>query len=74
MLLRPAGAARPGGQLQGRAVHQRLPSATQSSWWSELLERAIHTNKLSASEGLSGRCTMAQMPILQALSVVEVAA
>eukprot|EP01046_Picozoa_sp_COSAG06_P062014 COSAG06_NODE_13823_length_1215_cov_3.380824_2_plen_316_part_01 len=40
------------------ALVKRLPSATQSSWWSELLDHAIRLCKLNASVGLSERDTM----------------
>jgi len=56
------------------ATIKRLPSPTQSSWWSELLDHAIRMSKLNASEGLSGRDTMAHHMITHWLSVVEVAA
>eukprot|EP01046_Picozoa_sp_COSAG06_P062270 COSAG06_NODE_13985_length_1199_cov_929.434545_1_plen_399_part_11 len=56
------------------AMVKRLPSATQSSWWTELLGHAIRMSKLNASAGLSGRDTMAQISFVQSLSVVEVAA
>ena len=56
------------------SMAKRLPSATQSSWWSELLVHAIRMSKLNASAGLSGRDTMAAVTFTQPLSVVEVAA
>ena len=53
---------------------KRLPSATQTSWWSALLDRAIHTAKINASAGLSGRKTMAWLPVVHALGIVDFAA
>eukprot|EP01043_Picozoa_sp_COSAG02_P050627 COSAG02_NODE_5226_length_4525_cov_2103.337551_2_plen_310_part_01 len=60
------------------ACVKRLPaapqSAIQSSWWSDLLDHALRLAKLNASAGLSERSTMASVPILQAISIVELAA
>eukprot|EP01046_Picozoa_sp_COSAG06_P069480 COSAG06_NODE_18968_length_859_cov_52.610526_1_plen_258_part_10 len=56
------------------SMAKRLPSATQSSWWSELLDLAIRMSKLNASAGLSGRETMSGVVCVQALGPVEVAA
>eukprot|EP01046_Picozoa_sp_COSAG06_P054484 COSAG06_NODE_9716_length_1830_cov_40.072581_1_plen_457_part_10 len=53
---------------------KRLPSLTQSSWWSELLGHATRMSKLNASVGLSGRDTMVHNTFVSSLSVVEVAA
>eukprot|EP01046_Picozoa_sp_COSAG06_P005739 COSAG06_NODE_259_length_18912_cov_53.912614_18_plen_1085_part_00 len=53
---------------------KRLPSVTQASWWSELLDHAIRLVKMNASAGLSGRETMNVNPFAHSLSVVEVAA
>eukprot|EP01046_Picozoa_sp_COSAG06_P032344 COSAG06_NODE_3225_length_5655_cov_4263.650108_1_plen_304_part_10 len=52
---------------------KRLPSAVQSSWFHELRIHAIRMINLNASAGLSGRTTMAVMPVVMALGVVEVA-
>ena len=53
---------------------KRVPSATQCTWWSELLDLAIRLAKLNASAGLSGRDTMSHFPVAFALSNIEVAA
>ena len=53
---------------------KRLPSAKESSWWSELLDLAIRMSKVNASAGLSGRDTMCFYAILQAFGIVELAA
>eukprot|EP01046_Picozoa_sp_COSAG06_P007873 COSAG06_NODE_392_length_16344_cov_4.086981_12_plen_1028_part_00 len=53
---------------------KRVPSALQSSWWSELLDRAIRNSKLNAAVGLSERSTMSVYPIHLSLLVVEFAA
>eukprot|EP01046_Picozoa_sp_COSAG06_P043917 COSAG06_NODE_5830_length_3253_cov_113.318643_1_plen_1084_part_11 len=55
-------------------VARRVPSAAQSSWWSELLDRAIGVSKMNASAGLSGRDTMNMFAVMYALGIVEVAA
>eukprot|EP01046_Picozoa_sp_COSAG06_P022315 COSAG06_NODE_1723_length_8586_cov_69.274420_1_plen_379_part_10 len=56
------------------AVVKHLPSATQTSWWPELLEHAIRMCKLNASVGLSERDTMGFVPFLHAGGIVEFAA
>ena len=53
---------------------KRLPSATQCSWWKDVLDQAIRMSKLNASEGLAARDTMAHVMFVHLLSVVEVAA
>ena len=53
---------------------KRLPSATEASWWSELLDRSIRLVKLNASSGLSGRDTMSYMALAHSISMVELAA
>ena len=53
---------------------KRLPSATQSSWWPELLEHAIRACKLNASAGLSERDTMVFFQFMNAGGIVELAA
>eukprot|EP01046_Picozoa_sp_COSAG06_P107485 COSAG06_NODE_53825_length_297_cov_2032.984848_1_plen_76_part_01 len=53
---------------------KRLPSATEASWWSELLDHSLRLVKMNASVGLSERDTMLFWPVYQALSIVEVAA
>jgi hypothetical protein len=55
-------------------VSKRLSSATQSSWWGELLDRAIGMSKMNANAGLSGRDTMSWAPVSYALTVVETTA
>eukprot|EP01046_Picozoa_sp_COSAG06_P045745 COSAG06_NODE_6372_length_2961_cov_127.651992_1_plen_781_part_10 len=56
------------------ALVKRLPSAMQSSWWSELLDHAIRMCKLNASAGLSERDTMCINAMVQSLGIVELAA
>eukprot|EP01046_Picozoa_sp_COSAG06_P021539 COSAG06_NODE_1624_length_8892_cov_3872.704424_2_plen_1157_part_00 len=56
------------------SVVKRLPSAMQSSWWSELFDHAIQLVNINASASLSGRDTLCQIPILQSLALIEVAA
>ena len=51
------------------AVVKRVPSATQCSWWSELLDHAIRMCKLNASVGLSGRDTMSFHSVAYALGI-----
>eukprot|EP01043_Picozoa_sp_COSAG02_P055493 COSAG02_NODE_6439_length_3568_cov_2.991352_2_plen_305_part_01 len=62
----------------GFGMAKRLPSApqsaTESPWWSELLDHAIRLVKVNASAGLSGRDTMSFNALLQASGVVELAA
>eukprot|EP01046_Picozoa_sp_COSAG06_P031864 COSAG06_NODE_3138_length_5802_cov_15.311766_3_plen_889_part_01 len=53
---------------------KRLPSATQSSWWNDLLDRALSLVKINAQAGLSGRDRMGVLAFVQALGVVEQAA
>eukprot|EP01043_Picozoa_sp_COSAG02_P078454 COSAG02_NODE_17667_length_988_cov_1.488189_2_plen_280_part_01 len=53
---------------------KRLPVATQSSWWPELLDHAIRLCKLNASAGLSERDTMCFIPLVNAGGIVELAA
>ena len=55
-------------------VTRRVPSATQSSWFCELLGHAIRMSKLYASAGLSAYDTMSFQPAATALAVVELAA
>ena len=56
------------------ALVKRLPSAMQSSWWSELLDHAIRMCKVNASARLSERETMCCTPFVQTLGIVEMAA
>eukprot|EP01046_Picozoa_sp_COSAG06_P084036 COSAG06_NODE_30885_length_530_cov_1.742459_1_plen_176_part_11 len=56
------------------ALVKRLPSATQASWWPELLDHAIRMCKLNASAGMSGRDTFGFVPFLHAGGIVELAA
>jgi hypothetical protein len=53
---------------------KRLSSASQSSWWSELRDRAIGISKMNASAGLSERDMMSAWAVVYALGIVAVAA
>eukprot|EP01046_Picozoa_sp_COSAG06_P104959 COSAG06_NODE_51175_length_313_cov_2901.869159_1_plen_81_part_10 len=53
---------------------KRLPSATETAWWSELLDHSLRLVKMNASVGLSERDTMCIVLVYQALGIVEVAA
>eukprot|EP01044_Picomonas_judraskeda_P040438 COSAG03_NODE_19848_length_329_cov_0.447826_1_plen_78_part_01 len=52
----------------------RLSSAMKSSWWGELLERAIGMSKMNANAGLSERDTMNIYSVVYALGIVGTAA
>eukprot|EP01046_Picozoa_sp_COSAG06_P038358 COSAG06_NODE_4420_length_4284_cov_41.313978_1_plen_937_part_10 len=56
------------------SLAKHLSSATQSSWWPELLNHAIRLCKLNASVGLSERDTMCIFPFQHGLASVELAA